>query len=64
MKNAILLAVMATVALAFAPAHAIDITAATTELTELGTNVIAIGGLMLSAVVGGVAFKWVIAYLI
>lgn len=65
MKNifvsSVFLAVMSAL---FSPAYAVDITTATAELTEMGTNLVEIGGLMLSGISVGVVFKWVIAYLL
>lgn len=42
----------------------IDVSAATDGLTQAGTAIGDIGKAMLAAVAGGVAIKWVIAYLI
>lgn len=48
-------------ALAFA--QAVDVTAATDSLAQVGTAVALIGVAMIAAISAGIAYRWVVAYL-
>jgi len=43
---------------------AVDTTAAVAQFTDVGTGVNAIGVAMLTAAIGGVAYKWITAYVL